>query len=113
MQKYMLFIFLSIQVITLCSDKKVINLDKTGDIVFTKDRKKKSYSCCKTVCFYASKPHKVIVESGTTLDMGSLGSTIIFCGKADFVVEAGANLNFTGEKLCMTGSTKIIFTAPA
>ena len=112
MKTYMALALFSAHWAVLSTDKKIVNLDKTGDIFITKDRKK-SCSSYKTLYFSATKPHKVVVQSGATLDMGSLARTIVFCGKADLVVESGGNLNFTGEKLCMNGSTKIIFTPPA
>ncbi len=113
MKTYMVLAVFSAHWLLISSDKKIVNLDKTGDIFITKDRKK-SCSSCKTLYFSSTKPRRVVVQSGATFDMGSLARTVVFCGKVDLVIEAAGNLYFpSGEKLCMTGSTKIIFTPPA
>jgi len=91
--------------------KKTVNLDKTGDISITGNNNC-FCSSNKSACFSSSTPHKVIVRTGAVLNIGSLGDTVIFSGKTDLVVEAGGSLNFTGQTLCMTGSTKIIFLPP-
>jgi hypothetical protein len=97
----------------LSSDKKTVNLDKIGDIFITKECKRNKCASCKVISFFSTVPRKVVVQSGATLDIGSLGRTVFFCGKTNLVIEAGGNLNFTGERLCMTGSTQMIFTPPA
>ena len=106
----MLVVFFSVHFLSLSSDKKNINLDKTGDISITPQTKKLCSAANQTICFYSSTPHQVVVTRGTTLDLGSLGCTIIFSGKTNFIIQPGATIHMSGQKLCMTGSTKLIFT---
>ena len=110
--KNKLLIVISLLVFKTHAHKTTVNLDKTGDISITGDTNYFS-SPNKSAHFYSSKPCKVIVKTGAVLHMGSLGDTVIFSGKTDLVIEAGGSLNFTGQTLCMTGSTKIIFLPPA
>ena len=92
--------------------QKKINLDSCGDLSIATNCNAFVIPDGKLLTFYYTKPRKVVVKQGAALNFsGQKGGTVIFAGKTDLVIEPGGKLLLAGQKICMTGCTRMIFPA--